>query len=63
MAKVLMDEFHLQVFVPKRLDSTEAQAVFRTLNSKRFRTALNQTVRDFFGRYRSLAKTEIKIVA
>lgn len=63
MPKIMMDEFHLQVFVSDRLDPAASEAIRRVLNSKRFQTALGNNVRSFFKRYAPLAKLTIKIAA
>ena len=63
MSQTMMDEYHLRLFVPDRIDPSEARAVRRVLNSRRFHLGLKRAVRQFFGRYPSLAKVSIRIVA
>ena len=60
---VMMDEFHLRVFVSHRLDDADAQAIRRTLNSRHFQVALRQDIQRFCTRYRALAKAQIRIAA
>jgi len=62
MPKVVMiDEFHLQAFIPHRLNDADAQAIHRTLNSRRFQVALRKALQRFCARYRALAKAQIRI--
>ena len=63
MPKIMLDEFHLRLFVPHRLAPTESRAIRRVINSKRFHAGLVRTLRTFFGRYPSLTKVSIKVAA
>jgi hypothetical protein len=59
---VLIDEFHLTVFVPRVLRSVAYRAVRRTLDDPRFRERLRRAIRDVFGRYPSLSKTRFTLL-
>ena len=62
MAKmILIDEFHVAMFVPRGLDESEYQAIRRALDSRRFRTDLSQAVREVFRRYPALRKVPVRI--
>jgi hypothetical protein len=47
---VLLDEFHLSVFVPRGLPAVEAEAVRRTLDGRPFRAAMGRALRRVFRR-------------
>ena len=53
---VLLDEFHVTVFVPQGLPETEVDAISRTLDSARFQVRLLRAVRAVFRKARSLRK-------
>ena len=60
MAKsLLMEEFHLTAFVPRRLREPEYRAIRRALDSRRFRTELGRAVRQTFRRYPALQQVRI----
>jgi hypothetical protein len=62
MAKaILMDEFHLTVFVPRGLRAAEYDAVRRTLDGVGFRAKLGRAARGVFRQYPSLSKVKITI--
>src|SRR5262245_44383403 len=63
MSTVLLDEFHLRLFVPRRLSAAEVRAIRRVLNSKKFNAVLTSTVQSLVSRYRSLAKVGVRIEA
>ena len=57
MAKgILIEVFHVNVFVSQRLADVEARAVRGTLDSARFQTRLERAVRALMRRYRSLRR-------
>ena len=58
---VLIEEFHVGVFVPRGLREEEEGAIRRRLDSRRFRSRLERTVRGFFRRYRSLHQVRLKL--
>ena len=63
MPKTMMDEFHLRMLVPSHLPPTEARAIRRVINSRRFHAQLVRTIRTFFGRFRSLDRVTVKVAA
>ena len=58
---VLIEEFHLNVFVPRGLPEQEADAVRRTLDSARFQARVTRAVRAVLRRYRTLRKVSIAL--
>ncbi len=62
MAKaVLMDEFHLAVFAPRGLPAGDYAAIRRTLDARRFRTALRGAVHQVCRRYLPLRRVRITV--
>jgi len=59
--EVLLDEFHLSVFAPRKLSAEEYSKIHKVLNRRRFRTLLNRALRTICRRFRSLAKVRIKL--
>jgi hypothetical protein len=58
---ILMDQFHLTVFVPRGLRAAGYDAIRRTLDGAGFRTRPGRAVRGVFRRYPSLTKAKIRI--
>lgn len=58
---ILIDEFHLAVFVPRGLRSAACRAVRRSLADARFQAGLRRAIRDIFGRYPSLSKARFTL--
>ena len=58
---VLMDQFHLTVFVPAGLRGAEAAAIRRTLDGAGFRARLGRAVQGAFRHHPSLRKARITI--
>ena len=58
---LLIDEFHLTLFAPRRLKEEEYEAIYETLNDAQFLTQLRRTVRDVVRRYPSLSKVRVSI--
>ena len=58
---VLIEEFHLHVYVPHGLPEQEADAVRRTLDSARFQARVTRAVRAVLRRYRTLRKVSIAL--
>ena len=58
---VLIDQFHLTVFVAAGLRAKEAAAVRRTLDGAGFRARLGRAVRGVFRQYPPLRKARITI--
>jgi len=62
MAKsLLMEEFHLTVFVPRGLREPQYRAIRRALDSRRFRMDLGRAVRQAFRRYPALQRVRIQL--
>jgi hypothetical protein len=62
MAKaILIEEFHLTVYVPCSLTEAESRAIRRTLDGASFRCQLQRAVQDVFGAYRSLARATVRL--
>ena len=61
MAKLLIDEIHVSVYVPKKLSASETDAIWRTLQGKRLNLSLHRAVRAVFRGHRSLNRTTIKV--
>jgi hypothetical protein len=61
MAKSLIDEIHVSIYVPKTQPASETAAVVTTLKGKPFNLALNAAVRAVFGRYQSLRRCIVKL--
>jgi hypothetical protein len=54
---IVMDEFHITVYVPRGLTEEESRAIRRTLDGASFRGRLLRAVQGVFARYRSLSST------
>jgi len=62
MAKsILIEGFHLSVFVPRSLPDAECIRIRRTLNSKRFGARLRRGIQGVVRRYSVLDKVSITI--
>jgi hypothetical protein len=58
---IVMDEFHITVYVSCGLPEAEGRAVRRTLDGMSFRRRLRRAVKDVFGGYRSLASATVRL--
>jgi len=58
---VLIDEFHVAVYIPIGLSATECRKVRRALQNRRFMPALQRAVREFFLRYPSLVAASVDV--
>jgi hypothetical protein len=56
---MLIEEFHLTVYVPEGLRPAEYAAIRRTLDSARFRARLSKAARDVFAKYASLGSLRV----
>jgi hypothetical protein len=54
--KLLLDQFHLNVYIPHRLSSADAEAMSRHLNSRRFRARMRRAVESLFRHERTLRR-------
>jgi hypothetical protein len=59
--RLLLEQYHLDVYVPRNLPGAEADAMRRTLKSASFRTRLRRAVEIVFRRYRSLAQATFDV--
>jgi len=57
MPKLLLDQFHLSIFVSKDLPASACRTAHRTLNQVRFAAELRRAIRAVFQRYPSLSRT------
>jgi hypothetical protein len=58
---LLMEEFHLTVYVPEGLRQVEFAAIRRKLDSAQFRIQLGKCARKVIRRYRVLSKTRVSL--
>jgi len=58
---ILVDEFHVSLFIPLALSQGEDQAIRRTLHRPRFGVALGKSVRAVVRRHPSLRKVRVSI--
>ena len=58
---ILMEEFHVTVFVSLDLSETVYNSMRRTLNSKRFQSRLRNAVRKVFHRYPALNRAKFSL--
>jgi hypothetical protein len=60
-AKLLLEQFHLDVYIPHGLPVAEVEEMRRTLKSAGFRSRLRRNVGAVFRRYAALRKTTFDI--
>ena len=58
---ILIEEFHLSLYVPQKLTAREAAAVRRLLIGTRFRARLEQAVREVIRRHPSLSRVRVSL--
>jgi hypothetical protein len=58
---ILIEEFHVSVFVPRELSEPEFNAARRTLDSSRFHIRVKRTVCALMRKYRSLRRAKITL--
>ena len=61
MAKSLIDEIHISVYIPKTLPTSDADAIWKTLKAKRLQLALSCAIRAVFRRFGPLSRCTIKV--
>ncbi len=61
MAKSLIDEIHVSVYVSTKLPTAVTDAIRKTLNRKRFNREINGVIDTVFRRYRSLSQCNVKV--
>lgn len=59
--RILIEEFHLTVFVPRGLCAVESRAIRRALDSRQLHTDLGRAVRQVFHRYPALQRVRIQL--
>jgi hypothetical protein len=59
--RVLVEEYHLSVFIPRDLPEPEAEAARRTLNDPAFEARLRRVVRRIFRKEASLAQARVRL--
>ena len=59
--RVVIEEYHVTVLVPRRLPEAEADAVRRTLTDPTFERRLRRAVRKAFRREPSLDKAKVRL--
>ena len=59
--RVVIEEYHVTVLVPRRLPEPEADAVRRTLIDPAFEKRLRQAVRRVFRGEASLAEAKVRL--
>ena len=58
---LLIDEFQLTLFAPRRLAEEEYEAIYQTLNDAQFLKLLRRMVRDVVRKYPSLCEVRVSI--
>ena len=62
MAKtILLEEFHVSVFLPAALPKTAFASARRNLNGQRFQTRLRDAIADLFREHPSLKSVKLNI--
>ena len=59
--RVLIEEFHVSVYVPSSLPDAQCTAIRRTLDSKRFRADLKRAVQGVVRQHPSLGRVHVRI--
>jgi hypothetical protein len=59
--RIVIDEFHLTLEVPRGLPDSESEAIRRTLDSARFQVRLRRAAQRVCGRQRSLVKVRVQL--
>jgi hypothetical protein len=58
---ILIEEFHVSVFVPRNLPDTECARIRRILNGRRFGTRLRRAIQGVVHRHPVLSKIRITL--
>ena len=61
MAKLLIDEIHVGVYVSAKLPRIESDAIAKKLHGRRLQNDLNRAILTLFRRYRGLQHCTIKL--
>lgn len=59
--RIVIEEYHLTVLVPRGLPEVEADSIRRTLTDPVFEKRLHRSVRRVFRREASLGKTQVRL--
>jgi hypothetical protein len=59
--KLLLEQFHLDVYVPQGLTAAEVDAMRRTLWTTGFRARLRRAAERVFRRHRSLQRATVEV--
>jgi hypothetical protein len=59
--RVVIEEWHITVLIPRKLAELEADAIRRTLTDPTFERRLLRAVRRVFRREASLEKTKVRL--
>ena len=59
--RVLLDEFHVTVYVPAGLPDVETDAIKQALDDAAFRLQLRRAVSAIFRRHAALAKAKVRL--
>jgi hypothetical protein len=59
--QILMDQFHVSVFVPRDLPGAEYEAIRRALDGSHFRARLKRAVRRVLRRFAALNKARVSV--
>lgn len=58
---ILIEQYHVDVFIPPGLSDTESRVIRRTLDSRRLHVRIERAVRAVLGKYRSLRSVRIAL--
>jgi hypothetical protein len=59
--RILFDEFHLGVFVPRGLGDAEVDAIRQVLNDPAFQAHLRRLIRDMIRQYPTLSPVRVRL--
>lgn len=59
--RVVIEEYHLTVLIPRRLPESEAEMIHRTLTDSTFEARLLRAVKKVFRKEVSLAKAKVRL--
>lgn len=59
--RVLLEEFHLSILIPKEVSNFEARAMNRVLTSRRFQLRLRRSLEELLHLYPALTRTTVRV--
>jgi hypothetical protein len=59
--QMVMDEFHLTLFVPRGLSTAEYDAIRQTLDDPHFHAELRRAIRQVIRRHPALSKIKVRL--